>query len=869
MSAAAEPRAEPTPPLEAFRLVDSAIGGAHNRNRVIDIATFMAPAGARDVFTTMFRYPDAILDHLAVNRNAKGELSVSGYNGPAYAPRLVMDFDAAHDLAAALRDVIAVVHRLGERYDVPPGAIRVRFTGAKGFSLELPGALFGGFEPMPARDLAAHHKRLARTLAAGLATLDPSIYDPVRLIRVDNTINGKSGLYKVPLTIPELLTLDIPAIRELATQPRDGDAAPDAEWDPIPELVALWEETRRPEPARSTSPSEGAGELELSADQITQAAAILAPAYTEGQRHELALATAGWLAKQEYCQASVEALIERLAASDPELPDRLRAVETTFAKVAAGQRDDLAGWDRLNELLPGRALKALELLIGTEPHIATGPHRMGRNGASAGHDDQENTNNANSSQDAPPAVEPFPVRVLPPAVRAFVASAAASIGCPADYVAVPLLGLAEGCIGKSRRLVIRPGFEVSPGSWFGVVGESGTGKSPALKRALQVIRPLQDEAWTGYLDKLAHWESLSKEERGDKPAPEHFYVTDSTGEALWAALASSAGVAQVEDELRRRLKALDAYRQAGDRQAMLAMWSNAPVKIVRRTSAPVYIPFPVAPLIGGIQPGVLRHLRGEGEDADADDGWVPRFLLCWPDAEPLDLSDVPFDETTQPPIVEIFRRLRLYNKEPYDTVLSDAAFARFREWHGDNRHAQLGARGFERQWAAKAPTHLARLALVLHLFASPPATARVSVETMDAAIELVEYFRDHLTRVLPAFGAAATSRLHARITRIIRTAEPKAEGGWVARTTVLDKLRNVAPEALTAALTALEGSGRVESRRVATPTKPREEWRITSRHSDNHAGGNSGYSGYSASRGENPNNPNTRNGAREWETWTV
>ncbi len=139
---------------------------------------------------------------------------------------------------------------------------------------------------------------------------------------------------------------------------------------------------------------------------------------------------------------------------------------------------------------------------------------------------------------APPA-EPFPMLTLPPVVRRFVASAAASIGCPADFVAVPLLGLAEGCIGNSRRLVIRPGFEVSPGSWYGVVGESGTGKSPALKRALQVIRPLQDAAWETYLDKLTHWESLPKEERGDKPAPEHFFVTDSTGEALWAALLSA------------------------------------------------------------------------------------------------------------------------------------------------------------------------------------------------------------------------------------------------------------------------------------------------------------------------------------------
>jgi hypothetical protein len=460
------------------------------------------------------------------------------------------------------------------------------------------------------------------------------------------------------------------------------------------------------------------------------------------------------------------------------------------------------------------------------------------------------------------APTPFPVRILPPVVRRFVKSAAASIGCPIEFVAVPLLGLAEGCMGRSRRLVIRPGFEVSPGSWYGVVGEPGTGKSPALKRVLGLVQPLQDQAWIRYETAVAAWDVQDKEKRGARPEPEHFFVTDSTGEALWAALASSPGVAQVEDELRRRLKALDQYRTGGDRQAMLSLWANAPVKIARKTSPPVYIPFPVAPLVGGIQPGVLRHLRGDGDDADADDGWLPRFMLAYPDAEPLDLSDVPFDATTQPPVEGIFAGLRLYRLEPHDACLSAAAYARFAEWHGDNRHAQIDSRGLERQWAAKAPVHLARLVLVLHLFTEPPATAPVSLESMEAAIELLEYFRDHLARVLPAFGAMTTARLHTRITRIIRTAEPKAEGDWVARTAILDGLRNVTPETLTATLSALEASGRLESRRVATGTKPREEWRITRKH----AGGYSGFSGNSPGGGENPNNPNTRNDESEWET---
>jgi hypothetical protein len=458
-------------------------------------------------------------------------------------------------------------------------------------------------------------------------------------------------------------------------------------------------------------------------------------------------------------------------------------------------------------------------------------------------------------------VPPFPLDVLPSKIHAFVRSAASSIGCPPDFVAVPLLGLAEGVAGKSRRVIIRPGFEVSPGSWYGVVGEPGTGKSPGQKYALSAVTPLQDEAWERYRQRLEAWQALPKDEQGPKPAPEHFFTTDSTGEGLWEALSSSSGVVQVEDELRRRLKALDAYRQAGDRQVMLSLWSNAPVKIVRRTSSPVYIPFPVAPLVGGIQPGVLRHLRGEGDDAEADDGWVPRFLLSWPNAEPLTLSDSPFDARTLAPVVEIFRALRLDRPDPHDTTFCPAAFTAFKAWHGDNRRVQMESRGLERQWAAKAPIHVARLALVLHLFSHPREDRPLSAETLEAAVELLEYFRAHLDRVLPVFGTSATAGVKTRITRILRSKHRDAEG-WVRRTDIGEALRNVTPDHMTAALAAMLVAGVVERENRPTKTKPVELWRLAPDTSPVAPVEDSGYSGYSASGGENPNNPNSRSGAQ-------
>jgi hypothetical protein len=626
-------------------------------------------------------------------------------------------------------------------------------------------------------------------------------------------------------------------------------------------------------PPRSTSHASGsttsadyrgpAGEL-----THTEAEAVIEwaePFWTDGRRHHVALYLSGELGRQGVSRQQAAAIIARCAENDSDPGAKLTACHDTYDDLEAGA--DVSGWYGLKDvcgLTDGDLAPLSAILQGFwKRHSA---------GSTPNTDERDRARQAASEA---LAVPPFPLHVLPREIRDFVSAAAASIGCPVDFVAVPVLSLAEGVMGKSRRLVVREGFEVSPGSWYGVIADPGTGKSPGQKYAMRLVAPLQDEAWQVYLDKLDRWEATPKDERSEKPTPEHFFITDSTGEALWAALASSPGVTQIEDELRRRLKSLDAYRQAGDRQAMLGLWSNAPVKIVRRTSMPVYIPFPVAPMCGGIQPGVLRHLRGEGDDAEADDGWVPRFLLTWPDAEPLELSDVAFDSRTVAPAVAIFRGLRLKRAQPHDTALSLAAYARFKAWHADNRRTQMEARGLERQWAAKAPFHLTRLALVLHVFAWPHGEHRLlSGETMRDAIMLLEYFREHLSRVLPAFGASAVGSIKIRITRILETSKAKDERGWVSRSDINNGLRNVSPEELTAALDALLAAGRVEREVRPTKTKPSEWWRLAPEHTRNTASEDSDYSDYfgqtetrddeaAGGQEENPNNPNNQKGHRQ------
>lgn len=419
----------------------------------------------------------------------------------------------------------------------------------------------------------------------------------------------------------------------------------------------------------------------------------------------------------------------------------------------------------------------------------------------------------------------FPLNTLPPIARSFVVAGARALGCPPDFVVLPLFGFVAAVAGNSRKLRIKRGFEVPLVFWLGVVGKPGTVKTPALNLSRKLLDVLQKETWDTYERDYEEWFAAKPSERGPKPHPEHFFATDTTTEAVAFALQSSRGIAIIHDELAGWVLAFDNYKKGGDRQAWLSSWSAAPLKPNRKTGEPIYIPEPVVCVVGGIQPDVLPDLAGE---AARDDGFVPRLLLAWPDAEPSPWTDETLDDAVFADMLAVIRPLRLKGDDVAVTALSPEAYTEWVTWFNENQRLVGRSRGLTAGWGAKAPVHLARIALVLHLLAHPRDRDRpLSAVTLRDAIEVVEYFRAHLGRILPAFGAAPPAGgvgLAARVRRVL-DAEPS---DWVARSTIAERLGGHVPaDELTAVLEAMRTQHQAVCRTTATTGRAREEWRLT------------------------------------------
>src|SRR5262249_47024475 len=61
-----------------------------------------------------------------------------------------------------------------------------------------------------------------------------------------------------------------------------------------------------------------------------------------------------------------------------------------------------------------------------------------------------------------PPVPAFPTDVLPEPLALYVREGARAMGCPEDYLAVPMLALAGAAIGGSRVLEVKPGWQEAP-----------------------------------------------------------------------------------------------------------------------------------------------------------------------------------------------------------------------------------------------------------------------------------------------------------------------------------------------------------------------------------------------------------------------
>jgi hypothetical protein len=204
-----------------FHLVDFA---AHYqkgfRNHVVpitDVAALVESFNRYGCYATYFFYSDEVLSYMSAQAQ-EGAATIAGYEGKVWAPFFPIDLDH-QELTPALLAARLLSSVFIERWAIDPNSLQVYFSGAKGFHLLLDTRLFGKI--LPSKNLPPIFDSMRRHLAQELPqplreTVDLTIKDRVRLLRLPNTVHEKSKLNKVILTLDELRRMTAEQIRAQA-----------------------------------------------------------------------------------------------------------------------------------------------------------------------------------------------------------------------------------------------------------------------------------------------------------------------------------------------------------------------------------------------------------------------------------------------------------------------------------------------------------------------------------------------------------------------------------------------------------------------------------------------------------------------------
>jgi hypothetical protein len=188
-------------------------------------------------------------------------------------------------------------------------------------------------------------------------------------------------------------------------------------------------------------------------------------------------------------------------------------------------------------------------------------------------------------------------------------------------------------IGKNVTIKDNRGVKEKAALYMCIVGNSGVGKTPAIKWCLKPIEEINKK------DRKAYEQAKKEHEQVDTGKNDieftenkkSLFITDATTEALISDLEHSKGVLYFRDELIGWLKDMNKYRANGsDDLLFMQMWNSNDTISMKRKTQDIFIDNPYINVIGGTQPKRLGEFTKNGA---TDSGFFQRILFVYPDAK--------------------------------------------------------------------------------------------------------------------------------------------------------------------------------------------------------------------------------------------
>jgi hypothetical protein len=381
----------------------------------------------------------------------------------------------------------------------------------------------------------------------------------------------------------------------------------------------------------------------------------------------------------------------------------------------------------------------------------------------------------------------FPVDIMP-AFADWLVRASAGAGATPGHVAVPLLSIASSLIGTARRVRASRSWSEPMTIWSGVVGFSGTAKTPGLNVTTKALSFIENnrrsqiaEMRRAHEARVEAARAAQKKWKGEiqaavdagrrvpdmpveatDPGPfvePRLFVSDSTVERLAVLLQGRPrGLCLVGDELAGVFLNMGRYSGGSDREFWLQAWNGGSFVVERQGRPPVVLDHLLVGITGGLQPDKLVKCF-EGDQ----DGMYARLLIGWPDEAPYQPLSDDADELEPEFINAMLRLVNLPAEDddgnfvPKAVRLSPEALREFEQFRQFLHVRKNAYEGREREWMAKGPGQVLRLSGTLSYLdwamRGGKEPEEIQVGFLVAAVRLWrEYFLPHSRAALRLIG---------------------------------------------------------------------------------------------------------------------
>ena len=404
------------------------------------------------------------------------------------------------------------------------------------------------------------------------------------------------------------------------------------------------------------------------------------------------------------------------------------------------------------------------------------------------------------------AIEPFrtfPVDVLPAPLAEVVRCVTKAMGCDPSFVALPALSVLAGAIGNSRRIRLKYGWTEPAIIWTGIVGESGTLKSPPLEWLTQPLRDREESALERHAtaleefaaEQLRHAAAVAawKQRKSSEPPPltpvppvcSRSFTSDCTVEAVCLMLADNPrGMILIRDELAGWVSSFDQYKSKGGSDA--AHWlsiHSAKGFVVDRKSGDrktIFVARPAMSVTGGIQPATLRSVLTVEYVLS---GLPARLLFAFPPRHPKQWTEAdisPAIEAKWKTLIDGLFALESHidesaKRQPIVVGLTPAAKAVWITFYNEHAEEQANLSGDLAAAWSKLECYAARLALVVHCVRvvnrDPSLTSPDTIDesSIGAGITLARWFGHEARRVYAMLAETEDDTDQRQLVEWIRT----------------------------------------------------------------------------------------------------